>query len=765
MTYHHLFSAAHLFTYLLALGLAACSSREETESVRTEDNTDESNEYDVIIVGGGLAGLTAAHELYGRRILLLEREERLGGRVLTRNRQGVNYELGALMAYQDDWLPIGAAHSHAHHDHDHDVDRPVGYSESGVTYFGTSPEELVYELEGRTSNVDRFVKNYAARRAFFGVIHPGDYADYISRRTADWRSDHDLRSRPEGNAELIEALKRSTNATIHLGAEVSSVKEENERAIVEYTLNGKRNYAASEVVIVSTPPGAARKLLGDSLPLEHPARSIREVGGIVVVLGMQPNTFAPFSYIVSEDAGVNVVLLTERENHQMLTVYLSGANAEEGRSLTDEALIAKVVDAINSLNIGQVDAAQVSFSDIQRWETIGAIISYEPYEVSWNDNSFEVSERIILAGDYTYWTHEKMPYGMRAAVLSGRRAADRARARLLEYRLDGKTLQRSETLVSATERTALYAKAGIPIPNEEDGSMPSLTTCSVFEFSSEAPTYLGTVKEGSIAPYGWLLMANPSDNGTLADYLVSMRSTAGLWEYSPSYGVTSADSALVLEGLIAAGSHPEVVTQSLDTLRDHYFHAESGGFITLVGGRAIYWSGPSADTTALIAYLMEAHDVERYASEINAAATYLLREQGDDGLFAGRWFTSVVLPTSYAVRFLARLPDPTKIYQPAIVRATQALVDLQRNDGSVMGSVIETAFLAETLAVTKNHPEALDAARSWLKQKLAEGITGGDGVLHYWFDQQHGKRIFFECHDLGEIAAALAEISVNRAVE
>ena len=43
------------------------------------------DEQDVIVVGAGLAGLTAARELgkTGRRVLMMEGRDRLGGRVFT----------------------------------------------------------------------------------------------------------------------------------------------------------------------------------------------------------------------------------------------------------------------------------------------------------------------------------------------------------------------------------------------------------------------------------------------------------------------------------------------------------------------------------------------------------------------------------------------------------------------------------------------------------------------------------------------------------
>ena len=51
---------------------------------------------DVIVVGAGLAGLTAARELRhaGRRVLVLEARDRLGGRAYTNRLAGSDVELG-----------------------------------------------------------------------------------------------------------------------------------------------------------------------------------------------------------------------------------------------------------------------------------------------------------------------------------------------------------------------------------------------------------------------------------------------------------------------------------------------------------------------------------------------------------------------------------------------------------------------------------------------------------------------------------------------
>ena len=52
--------------------------------------------YDYIVVGGGISGLFMTYKLSqtGKDILLLESTNQLGGRLLTKQEQGVQFELG-----------------------------------------------------------------------------------------------------------------------------------------------------------------------------------------------------------------------------------------------------------------------------------------------------------------------------------------------------------------------------------------------------------------------------------------------------------------------------------------------------------------------------------------------------------------------------------------------------------------------------------------------------------------------------------------------
>ncbi len=63
----------------------------------TNDNPDVQEIHDVLIIGAGMAGLTAARTLAdaGRRVLILEAQHRIGGRILTQRIGDETLELGA----------------------------------------------------------------------------------------------------------------------------------------------------------------------------------------------------------------------------------------------------------------------------------------------------------------------------------------------------------------------------------------------------------------------------------------------------------------------------------------------------------------------------------------------------------------------------------------------------------------------------------------------------------------------------------------------
>ena len=58
--------------------------------------------YDTVIVGAGIAGLTAAYMLRDRKLLLLEQEDRFGGRVWSEKINEAAYNIGTQYLNEED---------------------------------------------------------------------------------------------------------------------------------------------------------------------------------------------------------------------------------------------------------------------------------------------------------------------------------------------------------------------------------------------------------------------------------------------------------------------------------------------------------------------------------------------------------------------------------------------------------------------------------------------------------------------------------------
>src|SRR5712692_2703333 len=94
--------------------------------------------FDVIVIGGGLAGLSAAYELRRFDTLLLEKNDRLGGRVLTRRFGSIHYDLGALFVYDPKYLPIGTPAPRLI-----EGDSPIGILSGGHLYYAATVLECI----------------------------------------------------------------------------------------------------------------------------------------------------------------------------------------------------------------------------------------------------------------------------------------------------------------------------------------------------------------------------------------------------------------------------------------------------------------------------------------------------------------------------------------------------------------------------------------------------------------------------------------------
>jgi protoporphyrinogen oxidase len=392
---------------------------------------------EVIIVGAGLAGLYAAYALRDRDIIVLEREMNAGGRVLTREKMGVSYEIGAVFAFEPTCLPTG-------------ITQPPLIEESGSivvcsegrTWFGKSVVDCLEKFDFRNNEIEEitaFVNgnacdisdlsppSYKLLNTFFQLIHPGEIGEYIPQRRLDAFQVYYMGHYETGNGALITGLIESISSRFRCGVHVLSIKDQGHNVVVTVNEGGQIKSLFAKAVICSIPPHEASRVITHA---ESPCRlfldGIRYGTGSLSVLAIQKNLTPEFSYIATPDLATSTVVRqkTSVDGLALLYFYYMGVKSVPVRKLQAKEMLKMALQTLNALGFGNFTKEQIKFADHHHWDMISPIISEESYG-AWSTEKIHPSQRVFLAGDYTHVDNQHlMPYGMSAAISSGKKAAE-----------------------------------------------------------------------------------------------------------------------------------------------------------------------------------------------------------------------------------------------------------------------------------------------------------------------------------------------------
>jgi len=705
--------------------------------------------YDVVIVGAGLAGLTAASALASRKVLLLERDERIGGRVLTRDFDGLPYDVGALFASPVD---LGAD---LHSDDTCDASGKIALHIDGRWHYGDTPKDcmrsalagtsLDYVSMGSFADGRRHAQQLPPRalavlNAFHQVMHPSEAQDCIPPRQRDGLLSLRQGFLRAGNAARIDTLAKSLAVAPLTGAEVLRVDDHGNWVRVVYRAQGEERTVRSRAAIVATPPSVALRLLpGAPEPVSRFLGGVRFVPGLVAVVVVSAHDVAPVNYCVATDLPFNSMVRCHRapDGRVSLHVYYLGARRDAFLAVPAEARAARVVADLVSAKLITA-STPIAHVDIQDWAGVGPEISIDAYG---RGAPATASPRVFLAGDYTWFEGESpFPYGMKAAVESGKRAAAGVSAMLHAQLQAPAAPAASERVVAQTRHPAL---------------VEPLLHASEFVLTKESPEFVRHVAEGNVAFYGLLLQA--TGEAWMREHL-ERASVDGLWEYHRGFGVTAADSAIVLEGLLSRGGNPALIRVAAERLVDAFYDAQSGAFRTVTTGRAAYWHGVSVETTAHVAYLLHCIDADRWQDVVNRCTQYVRRAQQKSGHWSGRWYASHLIPTYQAVRLLRHAAIEKSAQR--LIKARNWLVDSQQKNGCWSNLVIDTAVAILILREIGGDERSLEMGLDWL-QARAKGVDiAGEPVLYYWYDDEGDRKRFFVARDAtGRIARAWAALA------
>lgn len=707
--------------------------------------------YDAVIVGAGLAGLTAAARLGSRKVLVLEKENHCGGRVLTRQQGDVSYELGALFASPlDTGLPaevsgtcpaVGRIGLHVGGRWIYS-DTPLGCMRIAVAASPADVQSVNAFAEGKRDARQLGGDVLAVLNAFFHLTHPAPVEASIPARQRDALAAHAEGFRTEGNGSIVSRLLRELPAPVMTGAEVVRVEDEGGWVRVEYIRDGQLRVARSKAVVMATPPQQALAAVrGKNASVDDFLGSVQFLPGRVCAVGVRAADVTPFNYLVATDLPFNTVVQCRREDSDtaVLHVYYVGEKLRHPESAATGPAAPGVVDQL--VAAGVLAAGTIPrFVDSHEWSGVGPAISVSPYGLP--TVPFQVTPRIFLAGDYTWFDKaERFPFGMKAAVESGRRAADAAM-----QVLGGVAVHAASPAMAAGD----VAGARRPFP------LAPLVHSTVYELGDNGPVFLRHIVEGNIAYYGLVLQA--TGDARLAEYLVHA-AVDDLWEFHTGFGVTAADSALVMEGLLETHADPRLLARSARRLVEVFYSGEEGAFATVVSGRAAYWLGVSTETTAHVAWLLQRIDAAGWREQIERSVHFVQQAQQPDGHWEGKWFPSHLVPTYYAVRLLLDAAAASSTAHAS--RARDYILRTQLNNGSWSHLVIDTAVAILALRRLGGADAAIERATAWLHERARIGSIAGEPVLYYWYDAEGGRKTFFCARDAGSIARAWATLAVG----
>jgi monoamine oxidase len=256
-----------------------------------------SKDYDVIIVGGGFSGLTAARELrlLGHNVLVLEARDRIGGRTWLDNRLGTELEMGGTYVhwYQPHvwteitrygleitsgpktedvyWISAGKSYSAPVAEFKkklrNTVERLISEGNKYIPLpFQPLDSQNFRELDGVSA--DQFMKGFGLTTEEYDILHGWVASDFcgapeegavtqIFRWWAFSNGNWDTQSAmissyrlKSGTKALVEALATDANADIKLSTIVKRI-EQKKNSVDVFTADG--SHFTGKAVIVTVP--------------------------------------------------------------------------------------------------------------------------------------------------------------------------------------------------------------------------------------------------------------------------------------------------------------------------------------------------------------------------------------------------------------------------------------------------------------------------------------------------------------------------------
>lgn len=528
--------------------------------------------YDVIVVGAGMAGLAAAKRLSGLRVLLLEKRDRVGGRVRSLALDEGWFELGAMFPGQRllSWLG----------EHVEREERQQGVQlvcQDGTLISGRTRRDILGALQSRP-DAGQAIDALVAATHFV----PAACLDSSARRIVGVDVGM-FSARIEGGLSgLLGSMPGGSE--VSLESELTSFSPCEKGFNVSFLRAGVAREVSCLALIVATEAESARALLrSSSPPVPGFIESIKTSGVRVVVFRLPLPLFNLPNYAVFVGRPVLSMVFFRTESGVVVVAYMTAS-----LPMPDERELQAALQAMG-WPMGDRTVELVHRHD---WPAAISFTNDEGLSL-WRRDVCEPLPGLFMAGDYLYPGN---PLGLESAFVTGMHAAEKARWHIDEQADRSVSDRDAGAALMQTLRRNLAACLA-------DGA-EVMTALS----PRHPPVGVGDVI-GLAASVAALRQTGLDEDQALlaeAEARLLASGSLGMWPYSRGGLPTATDSALVsffvpecrwLDKADAYVTPTGVIPQRFS------WEGDPGNGVMRAGMANLHWCGPDPFTTLLLAWV------------------------------------------------------------------------------------------------------------------------------------------------------------------